>query len=94
MFPLRVGRVLVRRTSTSAWAARSFSRAVVALLVSRFLGGIWFVPVLLVFALADFVLARRLGSVVIWYRCNTNIDLQDVSTYRPYDPTSPSATPS
>jgi hypothetical protein len=60
--------------------------AVAALLVSRFLGGIWFVPVLLVFAAADFVLARRVGSVVICYHCNTEYrDLPDLTPYRPYD---------
>jgi hypothetical protein len=60
--------------------------ALVAIAVSRAFGGIWFVPVLLVFAALDFVLARRIGSVVICYRCDSEYrDLPDLTPYRPYD---------
>lgn len=61
--------------------------ALVAILVSWRFGGIWFVPVLLLFAALDFVLARRVGSVVICYRCDTEYrGHPDSSPYRPYDP--------
>ncbi|MEO6323970.1 MAG: hypothetical protein ABIT01_00705 [Thermoanaerobaculia bacterium] len=63
-----------------------FAGAVIALAVSKAFGGIWFVPVLLVFAAADFVLARRVGTVVICYRCDSEYrDVPDLTRYRPYD---------
>jgi hypothetical protein len=63
-----------------------FAGAVVALGISRAFGGIWFVPALLVFAAADFVMARRVGTVVICYRCDTEYrDVSDLRRYRPYD---------
>ena len=50
-------------------------------------GGVWFVPVLLAFAAADFVLARRVPAVVICYRCDTEYrDVPDARSYKPYDP--------
>lgn len=50
-------------------------------------GGVWFVPVLLAFAAADFVLARRVPAVVICYRCDTEYrDVPDPRSYKPYDP--------
>jgi hypothetical protein len=61
--------------------------AAAALAASRLLGGIWFVPVLLAFAALDFILARRVGSVVICYRCDTEYrDAPDAAAYKPYDP--------
>lgn len=61
--------------------------ALAGLAVSRFFGGIWFVPTLLLFAGADFIMARRIGSVVICYRCDTEYrDVPDVQKYRAYDP--------
>ena len=64
-----------------------FGGAAVALAVSRIFGGVWFVPALLVLAAADFVLARRVGTVVICYRCDTEYrDVPDLTRYRPYDP--------
>ena len=61
--------------------------AAVALGVSRLFGGIWFVPVLLAFAALDFLLARRVGSVVICYRCDTEYrDVPGAAAYKPYDP--------
>jgi hypothetical protein len=61
--------------------------AAAALGISRLVGGIWFVPVLLAFAALDFVLARRVGSVVICYRCDSEYrDVPGASSYRPYDP--------
>jgi hypothetical protein len=62
------------------------SGALVAILVSWRFGGIWFVPALLLFAAADVVLARRVGSVVICYQCDTEYrGLEDLTSYRPYD---------
>lgn len=58
-----------------------------ALLVSRLLGGVWFVPALLLFAALDVLVARRVGSVVICYRCDTEYrDVPDAAAYKPYDP--------
>jgi len=62
--------------------------ALAALLLARFLGGVFFVPVLLVFTVADLVLARRVPPVVICYRCDT--EYRGVpgaaARHRPYDP--------
>ena len=61
--------------------------AALALAVSRLFGGIWFVPALLVFAAVDLVLARRIGSVVICYRCDTEYrEVPDAASHKPYDP--------
>lgn len=61
--------------------------AAAALAVAHFFGGIWFAPVLLVFAAGDFVLARRVGSVVICYRCDTEYrGVPDAASYKAYDP--------
>ncbi|MGA7990345.1 MAG: hypothetical protein WCC53_02830 [Thermoanaerobaculia bacterium] len=61
--------------------------AVFALGAAWRFGGIWLVPVLLVFAAADFFLARRIPPVVICYRCDTEYrDVPGAQTYRPYDP--------
>lgn len=61
--------------------------AAVALVVSRLFGGIWFVPVLLAFAALDLVLARRVASVVICYRCDSEYrDVPGAANYKPYDP--------
>jgi len=58
-----------------------------ALLVSRLFGGVWFVPALLFFAGLDLLVARRVGSVVICYRCDTEYRaVPDLVAYRPYDP--------
>jgi hypothetical protein len=61
--------------------------ALLALGVSWRFGGIWFVPVLLVVAAVDLVLARTVGAVVICYRCDTEYrDVADPGAVRPYDP--------
>ena len=61
--------------------------AALALVVSWRFGGVWFVPVLLAFAAADLVVARRVGAVVICYRCDTEYrDVPEPGTYKPYDP--------
>ncbi|HQQ76969.1 MAG TPA: hypothetical protein PLB01_06410 [Thermoanaerobaculia bacterium] len=61
--------------------------AALALLAAWKLGGVWLVPVLLVFAALDFVLARRVPPVVICYRCDTEYrDVPDAGSYKPYDP--------
>ncbi|MDL2718565.1 MAG: hypothetical protein PT977_12500 [Acidobacteriota bacterium] len=61
--------------------------AALALGVSWRFGGIWFVPVLLAFAAADLVLARRVPPVVICYQCDTEYrDVPDASSVRAYDP--------
>ena len=61
--------------------------ACTALAASWRFGGVWFVPVLLVFVAADRWLARRVGEVVICYRCDAEYrDVPDVARYRPYDP--------
>ena len=61
--------------------------AALALGVSWRFGGIWFVPVLLVFAAVDLVLARRIKPVVICYQCDTEYrDVPDASSVRAYDP--------
>ncbi len=61
--------------------------AVLALVVSRVFGGLWFVPTLLLFAAADLVLARRTPAVVICYRCDTEYrGVPNAASYRPFDP--------
>ena len=61
--------------------------AAVALGVSWRFGGIWFVPVLLLVAAADLVLARRVAPVVICYRCDTEYrGVANAGGTRPYDP--------
>lgn len=61
--------------------------AAIALGVSWLFGGIWFVPVLLAVAAVDLVLARRVASVVICYKCDTEYrDVADRSTTRGWDP--------
>ena len=61
--------------------------AAVALLVSWRFGGVWFVPVLLLVAAADLVLARRVAPVVICYRCDAEYrGVVDGGGTRPYDP--------
>ena len=61
--------------------------AAVALGVSWRFGGIWFVPVLLLVAAADLVLARRVAPVVICYQCDTEYrGAAGASATRPYDP--------
>jgi hypothetical protein len=61
--------------------------AVLALLVSRLFGGVWFVPALLLFAGLELLVARRVGSVVICYRCDTEYrGVPDAAAYKPYDP--------
>lgn len=61
--------------------------AALAAAVSWRFGGVWFVPVLLLFAGADLVLARRVGSVVICYRCDTEYrDVPGVESHGAYDP--------
>ncbi len=61
--------------------------AALALLAAWRFGGVWLVPVLLVFAAADFVLARRVPPVVICYRCDTEYrGVPDAGAYKPYDP--------
>jgi hypothetical protein len=61
--------------------------ATAALVVSWRFGGIWFVPVLLAVAAADFVLVRRVAPVVICYRCDTEYrGVAESSGARPYDP--------
>src|ERR1035441_2312708 len=61
--------------------------AAVALGVSWRFGGIWFVPVLLLVAAADLVLARRVAAVVICYQCDTEYrGVADASATRSYDP--------
>ena len=61
--------------------------AALALGVSWRFGGIWFVPVLLAFAAADVVLARRVKPVVICYRCDTEYrDVPDAASVRAWDP--------
>ncbi len=61
--------------------------AIFALAVAHFVGGIWFVPVLLLVAAIDFFVARRVHPVVICYRCDTEYrDVPDAKSYRPWDP--------
>ena len=61
--------------------------AVAALVVARLFGGLWFVPVLLALTAVDLVLARRIGSVVICYRCDTEYrDVPAAAAYKAYDP--------
>ena len=61
--------------------------AALALGVSWRFGGIWFVPVLLAFAAADFLLARRVPPVVICYQCDTEYrGVPDASSVRAWDP--------
>jgi hypothetical protein len=61
--------------------------AALALGASWRFGGIWFVPVLLAFAAADLVLARRIKPVVICYRCDTEYrDIEDAAAVRAWDP--------
>lgn len=61
--------------------------AAVALGVSWRFGGIWFVPVLLLVAALDLVLARRVAPVVVCYRCDTEYrEVADPSAARAYDP--------
>jgi hypothetical protein len=58
-----------------------------ALALARLFGGIWFVPALLAFTGLDLLIARRVGSVVICYRCDTEYrDVPDAASYKPYDP--------
>jgi hypothetical protein len=61
--------------------------AALALGVSWRFGGIWLVPVLLVFAGVDLGLARRIKPVVICYQCDTEYrDVEEASAVRAYDP--------
>jgi hypothetical protein len=61
--------------------------ALVALGASWRFGGVWFVPVLLSVAALDFILARRVGAVVICYRCDTEYrGVSDPASFRAYDP--------
>jgi len=61
--------------------------ALLALAAAKVFGGIWLVPVLLAVAAADFVLARRIPSVVICYQCDTEYrGVPGSSGLRPYDP--------
>ena len=61
--------------------------AALALGVSWRFGGIWFVPVLLAFAAADFVLASRVKPVLICYRCDTEYrDVPEAASFRAWDP--------
>ena len=61
--------------------------AAVAVGVAWRFGGIWLVPVLLLVAAADFVLARLVAPVVICYQCDTEYrGVADASATRPYDP--------
>lgn len=58
-----------------------------ALVISKVFGGVWFVPALLVFAFVDLLVARRVGSVVICYRCDSEYrDVPRAASYEPYDP--------
>jgi hypothetical protein len=89
--------VCSRCSSTALFTQKDFDQrlgcvilvagAALALGVSWRFGGIWFVPVLLVVAAADLVLARRVKPVVICYRCDTEYrDAPDASSVRAYDP--------
>ncbi len=50
-------------------------------------GGVWLVPVLLLFVVADRLYAHRVPQVVICYRCDAEYrEVPDVARYRPYDP--------
>jgi len=61
--------------------------AATALVVSKLVGGLAFVPVLLLFALGDYFLAQRVGTVVICYRCDSEYrGLPDAATFKAYDP--------
>lgn len=61
--------------------------AALALLAAWRFGGVWLVPVLLLFAAIDFVLAQRVPSVVICYRCDTEYrEVPGAGAYKPYDP--------
>ncbi len=61
--------------------------AALALGVSWRFGGIWFVPVLLAFAAADFVFALRVKPVVICYQCDTEYrDVPGAGSVRAFDP--------
>ncbi len=86
-----------RCSSTALYVQKDFDQrlgcailvagAALALGVSWRFGGIWFVPVLLAFAAADLVLARRVKPVVICYQCDTEYrDAPDASSVRAYDP--------
>jgi hypothetical protein len=86
-----------RCSSTALYVQKDFDQrlgcailaagAALALGVSWRFGGIWFVPVLLVFAAADLVLARLVKPVVICYQCDTEYrDVPDASSVRAYDP--------
>jgi hypothetical protein len=58
-----------------------------ALLVGWTFGWIWFTPVLLVAVLVDWVVARRIQTVTICYRCDAEYrDLPINPRHRGYDP--------
>lgn len=89
--------VCSRCSSTALFSQKDFDQrlgcailaagAAVALGVSWRFGGIWFVPVLLVVAASDLLLARRVAGVVICYQCDTEYrGVADASAARPYDP--------
>jgi len=89
--------VCSRCSSTALFTQKDFDQrlgcailaagAAVALGVSWRFGGIWFVPVLLLVAAADLVLARRVAAVVICYQCDTEYrGVADASATRSYDP--------
>ena len=89
--------VCSRCSSTALFAQKDFDQrlgcailaagAAVALFASWRFGGIWFVPVLLLVAAADFVLTRRVAPVVICYGCDTEYrGVADAAGTRPYDP--------
>ena len=89
--------VCSRCSSTALFTQKDFDQrlgcailvagAAVALGVSWRFGGIWFVPVLLLVAAADLVLARRVAAVVICYQCDTEYrGVADVAATRSYDP--------
>jgi hypothetical protein len=60
---------------------------ILALLVGFTYGWIWFTPVLLVTALVDWLLARRIGTVTICYQCDAEYrDLPRNARHRSYDP--------
>jgi hypothetical protein len=89
--------VCSRCVSTALFSQKDFDQrlgcailaagAAVALGVSWRFGGVWFVPVLLLVAAADLVLARRVAAVVICYQCDTEYrGVADASATRSYDP--------
>ena len=58
-----------------------------ALLASWRMGGIYFVPVLLLVVAVDLVVARSVGHVVICYRCDAEYrGVPGAARVKPYDP--------